>query len=119
MPHWFEGEAGSRPPQHRERGPYADLRDAVSHPHVVEVLDVLAQGPATFGTIRVQIRGYSRGLERALRALAAGGLVTGCGGGTWDGALDRDRPYRLTLRGRRVVRELSRWSVWTAILDTD
>jgi DNA-binding HxlR family transcriptional regulator len=90
----------------------------VSHRHVVEVLDSLAQGPVTLMKMRAQIRANWGGLESALRALAAGGLVTRCDGGTWDSALRRDRLYRLTDRGCQVVQELSRWSVWTAILDT-
>jgi DNA-binding transcriptional ArsR family regulator len=117
MPYWFEDHAGSRPSQHSEPIAYAELRDIVSHPQVVEVLDILAHGPVTLATMRTQIRGNSRRLERALRALAASGLVTGCGSGTWDGTLSRDRLYRLTDRGRQVVQELSRWSVWTAMLD--
>jgi DNA-binding transcriptional ArsR family regulator len=119
MPYWFEDDAGSRPSQHNEASSYAELRDIVSHPQVVEVLDILAHSPVTLTTMRAQIRGNSRELERALRALAAGGLVTGCGSGTWDGTLSRDRLYRPSDRGRQVVQQLSRWSVWTAIFDTE
>ncbi len=119
MPDGFKGDASSRPPQDRGRSSHADLRDMVSHRHVVEALDILARGPATITAMRTQVRAERRGMESALRALAAGGLVTRSGGGTWDSALSRDRLYWLTGRGRRVVQELSCWSVWTAILDTE
>jgi DNA-binding transcriptional ArsR family regulator len=119
MLHWFKDDPGSRPPQPSKRGSHAALLDMISHPHAVEVLDTLAQGPATLTAMSAQLRGGRRGLERALRALAAGGLVTGCQGGTWDGALRRDEFYRLTERGGQVVRELSRWPVWEAMLDTE
>ncbi len=85
----------------------------------MEALDILSQGPATLRTMRTRARAKSRGMENALRALAVSGLVTGSDGGTWDIALSRDRLYRLTNRGRQVVQELSRWSVWTAILGTE
>jgi hypothetical protein len=91
----------------------------ISRPHVVEVLDILTQGPVAAATVRAQIRGNRRAFERALRALAAGAVVTAGDGGTWDNAPGRDRLYQLTDRGRQVVQELSRWPVWTAMLDTE
>jgi DNA-binding HxlR family transcriptional regulator len=94
----------------------ANLRELVSHPHVVEMLDALTQGPMTFASMRTQVHASRRALVVALRLMAARGLVTRSDNGSWDGDVPADVVYRHTDVGRRVVETLSRYSTWTAII---
>jgi DNA-binding HxlR family transcriptional regulator len=94
----------------------ANLRELVSHPHVVEMLDALTQGPMTFASMRTQVHTSRRALVVALRLMAARGLVTRSDNGSWDGDVSADVVYRHTDVGRRVVETLSRYSTWTAII---
>jgi len=62
----------------------ANLRELVSHPHVVEILDALSHGPMTFARIRTHVHAGRRALVVALRLVAARGLVTKNDNGSWD-----------------------------------
>jgi DNA-binding HxlR family transcriptional regulator len=97
--------------------PYSvpSLRELVSHPHVVELLDALTNGPMTFADLRAHVRIGRRGLAAALRLVAARGLVARTDNGTWDAEPPVNAEYRHTDVGRQVVEELSNFSVWTAI----
>jgi len=94
----------------------ANLRELVSHPHVVEILDALSHGPMTFASMRKHIHARRRALVVALRLVAARGLVTRNDNGTWDSDAPVDVAYRHTDVGREVVESLSRFSMWTNII---
>jgi DNA-binding transcriptional ArsR family regulator len=94
-----------------------DLRELLSHPHVVEVLDALSRGPMTVARISAHVPAGRRGLEAALRIVAAHGLVAKEGNGSWDTDAPGNTVYRHTGRGRRVVDALSRFSAWTTMFD--
>jgi DNA-binding HxlR family transcriptional regulator len=94
----------------------ANLRELVSHPHVVEVLDALSHGPMTFASMRTHVHAGRRELVVALRLVAARGLVTRNDNGSWDSDAPVDVVYRHTDVGRRVVETLSRFSMWTNII---
>lgn len=94
-----------------------DVRELLSHPNVVEVLDALSGRPMTVADMRANIPSGRRALAAALRILAAHGLVTKSAGGSWDSIVPRNRVYGLTDRGRALVKTLSRLSVWTQMLE--
>ncbi|TSD97274.1 hypothetical protein FOS14_14905 [Skermania sp. ID1734] len=81
----------------------AQLRDIVSHPAVVEVLECLAAGPVRFFAV-VQILGKSPiAVARALRVLDAAGVV------------ERETPIQLTSFGFTVASQLQRFATWDAL----
>jgi hypothetical protein len=94
-----------------------NLRELVSHPHVVEVLDALSHGPMTLADMRSKVHAGRRGLAAALRIVAARGLVAKEDNGSWDTNAVGNTVYRHTDRGRRMVETLSRFSVWTTMFD--
>jgi hypothetical protein len=93
-----------------------DLRELVSHPHVVEILDALTHGPMTFAMMRKQVHASRRAVMVALRLVAARDLVTWNANGSWDSDEPADVVYRHTDVGRRVVDTLSNFSMWTNII---
>ena len=93
----------------------ASLRELVSHPHVVEILDALSHGPMTFADIRTHVRAGRRALVVALSLVAARGLVTKNDNGSWDSDGPADVVYAHTDVGRRVVDTLSCFATWTNI----
>jgi DNA-binding HxlR family transcriptional regulator len=95
----------------------ANLRELVSHPHVVELLDALTNGPMTFADLRAHVRTGRRGLAAALRLVAARGLVARVDNGTWDTDPPVDAVYRYTNLGWVVVEALSCYSLWNAMYD--
>jgi DNA-binding HxlR family transcriptional regulator len=95
-----------------------DVRELVSHPNVVEVLDALSDGPMTLADLRASVPSARRGLA-ALRILAAHGLVSAADGGSWDNIARGNTVYRHTDRGRALFETLSRLSVWTTMLEND
>jgi DNA-binding HxlR family transcriptional regulator len=94
-----------------------NLRELVSHPHVIEVLDALSHGPRTVADIRSIVRAGRRRLAVALRIIAARGLVIKDDDGSWDTNAPGNTVYRQTARGRQIVEALSHFSVWTAMFD--
>jgi DNA-binding HxlR family transcriptional regulator len=94
----------------------ANLRELVSHPHVVEILEALSLGPITFASMRTHVHAGRGALVMALRLVAARGLVTRNDNGSWDGDAPVDVVYRHTDVGRQVVETLSRFSMWTNII---
>jgi DNA-binding HxlR family transcriptional regulator len=95
---------------------HSDLRELVSRPHVVELLDALSCGPMTLAQIRSAIPGTRRALASALRVVAARGLVVSSDNGSWDSSARVGTQYRQTDRGRLAVQRLSQLSVWTTML---
>jgi DNA-binding HxlR family transcriptional regulator len=95
--------------------PALDLREVVSHPYVVEVLDALRHGPTSLLELRSYVRARRRGLESALRIAAAHGLVAKSDIGSWDGAVQDKTVYWQTGRGRRMAEQLCSFSVWTSM----
>jgi hypothetical protein len=93
------------------------LRELVSRPYLVDVLEVLAAGPLTIAQMRSALPGSRRALLRVLRDLVVAGLVTGGMPGSRDGLGSNEEPYRHTARGQAVVALLSRFSVWTTLYD--
>lgn len=93
------------------------LREMVSRPHVVEVLDVLTAGPLTIAQMQSALPGARRGLGRAVRDLLVSGLVVAAAPGSRDEWATADQRYRHTARGRAVVALLSRFSVWVSLYD--
>ncbi len=93
------------------------LRDLVSRPRLVDLLDVLAAGPMTVVQMRAALGGGRRGVRKVLRELMIGGLVTGDTPGSRDGSALAGERYQHTERGRAVVGLLSRFSVWTSLYD--
>jgi DNA-binding HxlR family transcriptional regulator len=106
----------ARMPAIGESDSAANLRELVSHPHVVEILDALSHGPMTFASMRTHVHASRRALVVALRLVAAGGLVMRNDYGSWDGGAPADVVYRHTDVGRRVVEALSRYAMWTNII---
>jgi DNA-binding transcriptional ArsR family regulator len=94
-----------------------NLRDLLSHPHVVEVLDALSHGSMTVADMRSNLRAGRRALAKALRIIAAHGLVIKDDNGSWDTNAPGNTVYRQTARGRQIVEMLTRLSVWTAMFD--
>jgi DNA-binding HxlR family transcriptional regulator len=94
-----------------------DLLELVSHPHVLEVLDALIDGPMMFAALRSQVRTGRRELAAALRLVGARGLVTRTDSGSWDADAPVDAVYRHTELGRVVVEALSCYSLWTTMYD--
>jgi DNA-binding HxlR family transcriptional regulator len=94
----------------------ANLRELVSHPHVVEILEALSLGPMTFASMRTHVHAGRGAVAMALRLVAARGLVTRNDNGSWDSDAPVDVVYRHTDVGRRVVETLSRFSMWTNII---
>jgi DNA-binding HxlR family transcriptional regulator len=106
----------ARMPATGESDSAANLRELVSHPHVVEILDALSDGPTTFASMRTHVHARRRALVVALRLLAARGLVTRNDNGSWDSDAPADGIYHHTDVGSRVVDTLSSYSMWTAII---
>ncbi|TGD87294.1 hypothetical protein BayCH28_12940 [Mycolicibacterium sp. CH28] len=96
---------------HREQ-----LRDLVSRPHLVDVLDVLSTGPMTLPQMGAVLPRGRRGIARALHDLVLRGLVTGEPGSRDHVAAAHER-YRCTARGQTIVALLSKYSVWAALHD--
>ena len=103
-------------PTNGESDSAANLRELVSHPHVVEILDALTDGPMTFASVQAHVHAGRRALAVALRLIAARGLVMRNDNGSWDSDTPADIVYRHTDIGRRVVETLSRFSIWTTII---
>jgi DNA-binding HxlR family transcriptional regulator len=115
----FDGGAAfypARMPAIGESDSAANLRELVSHPHVVEILDALSRGPMTLASMRTHVHAGRRALVVALRLIAARGLVTRNDYGSWDSDASADVVYRHTEFGRQVVESLSSYSMWTAII---
>jgi DNA-binding HxlR family transcriptional regulator len=94
-----------------------NLRDLVSHPHVVEVLDALSDGPMALADLVHRTHAGRRGIATALRTLGARGLVSKSRAGSWDTKAPAGTVYRLTVRGRAIVDVLSRFAVWASIVE--
>lgn len=94
-----------------------ELRELVSHPHVVEMLDVLSLQPQTATSLGARVRLRPRPFLVALRILAAHGLVTGDQGGSWDTRAPQATTYWLTDRGRRTADMLSSVEVWVSLYE--
>ena len=97
----------------------AKIGEAIGHPYVVELLDVLSEGPMVLGHIQSSVRAGRRAIVAALRVAAANGLVAGSDGGSWDVIAPGRRLYRVTDRGMRLVQKLSSLAVWGAVIDVD
>jgi DNA-binding HxlR family transcriptional regulator len=93
------------------------LRELVSQPHVIEVLDALSSGPMTMQQLRSAIPRARRGISRVLRDLVVCGLVNSGTAGSRDDLAAADLRYQHTEQGRLVVRMLASFSVWTMLYD--
>ena len=111
------GDVGST--HHGEWDSPSSIGEAISHPYVVELLDVLSEGPMVLGCIQSTVRAGRRAVAAALRVAAANGLVAGSNGGSWDVIAPGRRLYRMTDRGSRLVQKLSSLAVWAAVIDID
>lgn len=100
-------------------GSRANLRELISRPYLVDVLDVLTDGPLTIAEIQSEVPGARRNLVQALRDLVVTGLVIGGMPGSCDGIGSNDSLYQHSERGRDIVELLSRFTVWTALYDWD
>lgn len=84
-------------------------------PLTLDVVELLAQRPATFRIMRTRLRAKSRQLAAALRVLAAYELISRPDqSGTWDEPTG-STCYRLTCAGDQVTQQLERFDVWVAI----
>ncbi|MGX9787507.1 hypothetical protein [Mycobacterium sp. MMS18-G62] len=92
------------------------MRELVSHPYVLEILDALTHGPMTLGDLTTHVHAGRRGLTAALRLVGSRGLVAKDDNGSWDDP-PVDALYRHTNLGRVVVEALSCYSLWTAMYD--
>jgi DNA-binding transcriptional ArsR family regulator len=90
------------------------LRVLVSNRHVVEMLDALSRGPRRTAELTSTISGRRRALARALRVIAAHGLVTADRRGSWDQLPWPADRLRLT---QCAVESLSSLAVWTALYE--
>ena len=93
------------------------LRELVSQPYVVEVLDALSSGPMTVQQLRSAIPRGRRGISRVVRDLVVCGLVNSGAAGSRDDLAAADMRYQHTEHGRLVVRMLTSFSVWTILYD--
>ncbi|BBY65115.1 hypothetical protein [Mycolicibacterium helvum] len=93
------------------------LRELVSRPYLVDVLDVLTAGPMTIAQMQSALPGARRAVVQVLRDLVVTGLIVGGTPGSRDGMGSYDERYQCTARGRSVVALLSRFSIWTALYD--
>ncbi|UFS96510.1 ArsR family transcriptional regulator [Nocardia huaxiensis] len=91
------------------------LCELVNHRGVVEVLDALAGGPHTVRELCGSMTMRRPGVSRALRVIAARGLVSAGGAGSWDEPLEIGNPMALTDRGWRTVELLASFAVWETI----
>ena len=73
-----------RMPAPGESDSQLNLRELVSHPHVVEVLDALSHGPMTLAEISSIVSARRRVLARRCGLLPPRGLVTRNHTGSWD-----------------------------------
>lgn len=94
---------------------WPELRDFVSHPCVVELIDLLSHGPMTLAETASNIAARRRRVVQALRFAAAHGLVGTRDGGSWDDTAPKDALYMLTDSGRLLVDTLSREAVWASL----
>jgi DNA-binding HxlR family transcriptional regulator len=94
-----------------------DLRQLLGHPNVVEVLDVLSDGPLTLADMKARTAASRRALAVALRVLVAHGLVSASDSGTWDSITRGHRVYRHTDHGAAVVEALSHFATWTTLFE--
>jgi DNA-binding HxlR family transcriptional regulator len=95
----------------------AEIGQVISHPYVIEILDVLTEGPMVLGCIQSRVRAGRRAIAAALRVAAANGLVAGAG--SWDVITPDRRLYQLTTRGLALVQKLSSLAVWAAVIDVE
>ncbi|MFD2415560.1 hypothetical protein [Amycolatopsis pigmentata] len=87
-------------------------------PLTVDVVDALADGPATFSALRVRLRVRRRHLDQALRVLAAHEVIRRRDHyGSWDQPAPSGAPCELTGTGWELARRLERCEVWVAIYD--
>ncbi|WP_330182358.1 hypothetical protein OHB26_01050 [Nocardia sp. NBC_01503] len=93
------------------------LREVVNHRGVVELLDLLAWGPHTVRELRSALSLRRPGVSRVLRVVAAYGLVTTDGTGSWDEPLEIAEPVRLTENGWRIVELLNNFAVWVELYE--
>ncbi|MEU7140884.1 winged helix-turn-helix transcriptional regulator [Nocardia sp. NPDC046473] len=93
------------------------LRVLVNHRHVVEILDALSHGPRRTAELMSTIAGRRRALARALRVIAAHGLVAADRRGSWDQPPSPTVRFWLTERGLRAVESLSNLTIWTALYE--
>ena len=93
-----------------------ELDRLLDYPVAVDVLDLLAAGPAGFSALRTMLRVRRRELDAALRVLAAHGLVHRHGHlGTWDWRAPLSARYALTDDGRDLAARLDDLDVWVTI----
>ena len=96
----------------------AQFLGVVSCPGAVEVLDVLDEGPRSLAELRRSARLSRRRIDRAIRVLAAEGVLRRSGEqGSWDAPPVPEALFELTATGRRVAAELSEIDVWTAVYE--
>ncbi|WP_340687879.1 hypothetical protein LCL61_17945 [Amycolatopsis coloradensis] len=94
----------------------AELARLVSQPHVVEILDILAEAPCSLEDLHRQLRVSRQAVTSALRVLAAAGVAHRHGhSGSWDNRPSPSVRHGLTATGRDLARQLDRLEVWTAL----
>ncbi len=93
------------------------LRELVSQPYVVEVLDALSSEPMTVQQLWAAIPRARREISRVVRDLVVRGLVISGTAGSRDDWAAADLRYQHTEQGRSVVRMLASFSVWTMLYD--
>jgi hypothetical protein len=91
----------------------ADLRELMSCPYVLEVLDALGSGPLAVAHLVRLVHAGRRTVGHALHALAVEGLVGRHDGGSWDTRPSAETRFALTAGGHALVEELWRPDVWT------
>ncbi|MEV0340623.1 hypothetical protein AB0H49_16475 [Nocardia sp. NPDC050713] len=92
------------------------LRETLSHPYLVELLDALSRRPRTVAELD-DIGGGYRSVVRGLRRLAAHGLVFGDGAGSLDQRYPATETFALTGLGLRTATMLSRQDTWEALYE--
>ncbi len=98
---------------------WPELRDFVSYPCVVELIDLLSHSPVTLAEIGANIAARRRRVVSALRFAAAHGLVGTRDGGSWDDTAPKNALYILTDSGRQLLDTLSREARWASLFDID
>ncbi|HET6501579.1 MAG TPA: hypothetical protein VFG87_12530 [Amycolatopsis sp.] len=86
--------------------------------HAVETLDLLAEGPLAFATVRRRLHARRRDLRAAMRTLAAHRAVCRAGRyGSWDTPDRGPAHFTLTREGIRLNEQLNRLDVWVAMYE--
>jgi DNA-binding HxlR family transcriptional regulator len=96
----------------------ARLLPVVSQRYAVDILDAQAERPCTYADLRTSLRARRRGLDRAIRILAAQDAIRRpAHTGSWDRRAPSRTQYDLTATGQHLADQLAQLDTCTAIYE--